>query len=45
MAPIDRDRQFYGTIRRGFDVNGLPVIRRWIEVLDGSVMAHGRSSG
>jgi hypothetical protein len=27
MAQIDRDRRFYRTIQRGFDVNSVPVVR------------------
>ena len=39
MAQADRDRRFYGTISRGFDADGTPVVRGKIMVLDGFVCA------
>jgi hypothetical protein len=39
MAQADRDRRFYGTISRGFDADGVPVVRGKITVNNGFVCA------
>ena len=39
MAQAEIDRLFSGTINRGFDSNGTPVVRGKIMVLDGFVCA------
>ncbi len=38
MAQIDRDRRLYGTINRGQDSDGIPVVRGKIKVLDGFIL-------
>ncbi len=37
MAQASVDRRFYGTIQRGFDADGVPVVYGKITVLDGFV--------
>jgi len=39
MAQADINRRFYGTIKRGCDADGTPVVRGRIEVQDGFVLA------
>ncbi len=39
MAQADRDRKFYGTIKRETDSSGYPVVRGKIKVLDGFILA------
>ena len=39
MAQADKNRRFYGTIKRGCDADGSPVVRGRIEVQDGFVLA------
>ncbi len=39
MAQADINRRFYGTIKRGCDADGIPVVRGRIEVQDGFVLA------
>lgn len=39
MAQADINRRFYGTIKRGFNADGVPVVRGRIEVQDGFVLA------
>ena len=39
MAQADRDRRFYGTIKRGYDVNDVPVVFGKIMVNNGFVCA------
>ena len=37
MAQADRDRRFYGTIHRGFNADGVPVVYGKIMMQDGFV--------
>ena len=39
MAQADINRRFFGTIKRGCDADGTPVVRGRIEVQDGFVLA------
>ncbi len=39
MAQADRDRRFYGTISRGFDEDGAPVVYGKIMMQDGFILA------
>ena len=39
MAQADINRRFFGTIKRGYDADGTPVVRGRIEVQDGFVLA------
>lgn len=39
MAQVDINRRFYGTIKRGCDADGTPVVRGRIEVQDGFILA------
>ena len=39
MAQADINRRFYGTIKRGCDADGTPVVRGRIEVQDGFILA------
>jgi len=39
MAAADRDRRFFGTIKRGFDLSGHPVVWGRIEVNTGFICA------
>ncbi len=39
MAQASKDRRFYGTIKRGYDADGVPVVYGKIMVLDGFILA------
>ncbi|RLD92406.1 MAG: hypothetical protein DRJ13_16625 [Bacteroidetes bacterium] len=39
MAQASRDRRFYGTIKRGWDADGTPVVCGRIEVKNGFILA------
>ena len=39
MAQADINRRFFGTIKRGYDADGTPVVRGRIEVQDGFILA------
>ena len=39
MAQADKDRRFYGTINRGFDADGVPVVRGKIMMQTGFILA------
>lgn len=39
MAQADINRRFFGTIKRGCDADGTPVVRGRIEVQDGFLLA------
>ena len=43
IAQADSDRRFYGTILRGFDAEGVPVVFGKIMILDGFVCAQAGS--
>jgi len=43
MAQASINRRFFGTIKRSFDVDGVPVVYGKIEVLDGFILAQAET--